>query len=197
MTHIQFPDVAQHVAAESEEALAHFRTQGVSMSERLALKGDKTTTGGSILGPSSSWYNEDGRAFALAEDLATCGNCKGSWRVGGTARHWMDEGAAMVKDLDRVYCPCGKNRVLASGSSPFFYSTDNDTAEAAQSTTLPRTHDEQFTLSDAAGNALADTYYTVRLASGELKHGVTDSSGRTDRYETDGSRSIYFYVGHR
>src|SRR5579864_1874467 len=90
-----------------------FRPQGVSMSERLALKDDKTTTGGSILGPSSSWYNEDGRAFALAEDLATCGNCKGSWRVGGTAHNWMDEGQAMVKDLDPVYCPCGKNRVLA------------------------------------------------------------------------------------
>ena len=123
------------------------------MMERLALKDDKTTTGSSILGPSSSWYNEDGRAFALAEDLATCGNCKRSWRVGGTAHNWMDEGQAMVEDLDPVYCPCGKHRAFAGGSSPFFYSNDS-ASEPAQASTPARTHDEQFTLRDGKGRPL-------------------------------------------
>mgnify|MGYP001053939001 CR=1 FL=1 len=67
--------------------------------ERLALKDGETTTGSSIPGPSSSRYNEDSRVFALAEDPATCGNCKGSWKVGGTAHNWIDEGQAMTKDF--------------------------------------------------------------------------------------------------
>lgn len=166
------------------------------MMERLALKDDKTTTGGSILGPSSAFYSEDGRAFALAEDLATCGNCKGSWPVGGTAHNWMDEGRAMVKDLDPVYCPCGKNRVLASGSSPFFYSNES-TSEPAQSSTPAHLYDQQFSLCDANGMPLADTYYTARLPSGSLVRGVTDAQGRTARHETSGAQSIQIYLGHK
>jgi len=61
------------------------------MSERLALKDDKQPPGGSILEPSSDRYNEDGRAFALAEDLAACGNCTGSWPIGGTARNLVEK----------------------------------------------------------------------------------------------------------
>ncbi|QCP49134.1 hypothetical protein FAZ95_08050 [Trinickia violacea] len=59
------------------------------------------------------------------------------------------------------------------------------------------TYDEQFTLTDAAGSALADTWYTVRLPSGELLHGVTDSSGKTARYATDGAHRLALYLGHR
>lgn len=158
------------------------------MMQRLALKNDKTTTGGSIVGPSSSWYNEDGRAFALAEDLATCGNCKGSWQVGDFARNWMDEGLATVKDLEPVYCPCGKNRVLASGSSPFFYS-EGDGNESAQPATSTQTYDEQFTLRDATIEPLAAPYYAIE-SRGLLPHGVADSLEHIERHETDGARGI-------
>jgi uncharacterized protein (DUF2345 family) len=108
----------------------------------------------------------------------------------------MDEGQAMVKDLDPVYCPCGKNRILASGSSPFFYSNDS-ASEPAQSSTPTRAYDEQFTLTDAAGKALPDTYYTVRMPSGSLVHGVTDAQGHTARHETSSSQSIRIYLGHK
>jgi hypothetical protein len=169
------------------------------MTTRLALKDDKTTTGGSILGPSSDFYNEDGRAFALAEDLATCGNCKGSWPIGGTAHNVMDEGRSFVKDLAPVYCPCGKNRVLASAESPFFYSDDESTAPAPKPATPQKAlaYDEQFTLYDGTGRVMPDTFYTVRLPTGELLHGVTDLNGRTERYTTKGAQAVSLYVGHR
>ncbi|MBN3812484.1 PAAR domain-containing protein [Paraburkholderia sp. Ac-20347] len=167
------------------------------MPTRLALKDDRITTGGSILGPGSDWFNEGGRAFALAEDKATCGNCKGMWPVGGTAHNVMDEGQSFVKDLAPVYCPCGKNRVLASGDSPFFYSenleSDSQTAAAA----IQPPHDEQFTLRDASGAPMGGTYYTVRLSTGEIEHGTTDEQGPTARYATERATSIHLYPGYR
>ncbi|MGF6367794.1 hypothetical protein OKW40_000544 [Paraburkholderia sp. RAU6.4a] len=57
--------------------------------------------------------------------------------------------------------------------------------------------DQRFTLTDAGGNALPDTYYTARLPSGELVHGITDLQGRTKRYRTEGARSIHLFIGHR
>lgn len=95
---------------------------------RLALKEDHTTTGGRVLGGSSDFYAEDGRPFALDGDKATCGNCKGLWPILGSAHDWMDKDCSMVKDLDPVHCPCGKNRVFASGSSPFDYETGGSEA---------------------------------------------------------------------
>ncbi|ADG19488.1 hypothetical protein BC1002_5563 [Paraburkholderia atlantica] len=59
------------------------------------------------------------------------------------------------------------------------------------------THDEQYTLKDGDGRIMRDTYYTVRLPSGSLVHGVTDGLGRTKRYKTNGAQSIYVYLGHR
>jgi uncharacterized protein (DUF2345 family) len=67
----------------------------------------------------------------------------------------------------------------------------------ADSDSQAGTYDEQFTLVDAKGTPLADTYYTVRHPSGTLTHGTTDSLGRTQRYETDGAQRIAVYVGHR
>jgi hypothetical protein len=60
-----------------------------------------------------------------------------------------------------------------------------------------RTHDEQYTLKDGDGRVMCNTYYTVRLPSGSLVHGVTDGSGRTKRYKTNGAQSIYIYLGHK
>lgn len=70
-------------------------------------------------------------------------------------------------------------------------------AGTTTSSTAQRNYDEQFTLYDRSGRALRDTYYTVRLPSGELRHGVTDSLGRTARYQTDGARRLALYLGHR
>ncbi|MBC8725654.1 DNA recombination protein RmuC [Paraburkholderia sp. 31.1] len=64
-------------------------------------------------------------------------------------------------------------------------------------TSKDRTHDEQYTLKDGDGRVMPDTYYTVRLPSGSLVHGVTDGLGRTKRYKTNGAQSIHIYLGHR
>jgi PAAR motif len=163
---------------------------------RLALKEDHTTTGGRVLGGSADQYAEDGRPFALDGDKATCGNCKGLWPILGSAHDWMDRGRSMVKDLDPVHCPCRKNRVFASGNSPFDYETGGS-SEPVQQSTPKQVYDEQFTLQDATGKALPYTYYTVQMPSGELRHGVTDSLGQTERYETEGAQRLMVLLGHR
>ena len=81
------------------------------MFDRLVADGDRTTTGGEVIGR-SDFYNEQGRMYARKENHATCGNCKGGWPIYGTASNWMDDGSPYVKDLDRVLCPCGRNFVL-------------------------------------------------------------------------------------
>jgi hypothetical protein len=58
-------------------------------------------------------------------------------------------------------------------------------------------HDEQSTLRDGKGRTLAETYETVRLPGGKLRHGATDSQGRTGRYETKATQSIRIYLDHK
>lgn len=146
---------------------------------RLALKEDLTSTGGRIMGGSSDFYAEDGRPFALDGDKATCGNCKGLWAVLGSARDCMDDGRSMVKDMDRVHCPCGKNRVFASGDSPFFYSS-GDADEPAQSGTPIQTYDEQVKV--RASRVSVEGYpYLIEQADGQTICGRVDSSGRLPR----------------
>jgi hypothetical protein len=133
---------------------------------RLALKEDHTTTGGRVLGGSSDQYAEDGRPFALDGDKATCGNCKGLWPLLGSAHDWMDQGRPMVKDLDPVHCPCGKNRVFASGNSPFDYETGGSSTSMEQSALL------QSTLADTP-DELEHYFEIVDAASGLPVEGMT------------------------
>jgi len=151
--------------------------------ERLALIDDWTSTGGRVMGASSTHYAEDGRRFALAEDKATCGNCKGLWPIAGTARDWIEDGRAMVKDLAPVYCPCGKNRIYASGNSPFLWFEAGDMAETVRSSTPAQTDDElerYFEIVDAASGAPVEGM-TYKLSSGghALVYEATLANGRT------------------
>ena len=168
------------------------------MFDRLVADYDRTTTGGVVIGR-SNYFNEEGKMYARKENHATCGNCKGGWPIYGTARDWMDEGFPLVKDMDRVLCPCGKNFVLAAGNSNAFYSESNGEAQNEKPIATPTiaTYDEQFMLRDAKGSPLANTYYTVRMPLGELRRGVTDMQGRTERYETTDAQSIRIYLGHK
>lgn len=181
----------------ARKRLLFFWAQGVTMFDRLVADGDCTTTGGAVIGR-SDFYNEEGKMYARKENKATCGNCKGAWPIHGTANNWMDNGLPYVKHMDRVLCPCENNFVLASGSSNSGYSDGKEKVQMEKPIMPPDTgvYDEQFILTDATGNALADTWYTVRLPSGGFLHGVTDSSGKTERCRTDVSHSINFYLGH-
>lgn len=150
---------------------------------RLALKEDHTTTGGRVLGGSADQYAEDGRPFALDGDGATCGNCKGVWPILGSARDWMDQGRSMVKDLDPVHCPCGKNRVFASGNSPFDYETGGS-SESVQPSTPKEIYDEQ--VEAHASRVPVEGYpYLIEQADGQTFCGRVDSSGRLPRIYGD------------
>jgi uncharacterized Zn-binding protein involved in type VI secretion len=146
---------------------------------RLALKEDHTTTGGRVLGGSADQYAEDGRPFALDGDKATCGNCKGLWPILGSAHDWMDQGRSMVKDLDPVHCPCGQNRVFASGNSPFDYETGGS-SEPIQQSAPKQTYDEQVKVRASRGS-LEGYPYLIEQADGQTICGRVDSSGLLPR----------------
>jgi uncharacterized Zn-binding protein involved in type VI secretion len=160
---------------------------------RLALKDDQTTTGGRVMGGSSDSYAEDGRPFALDGDKATCGNCKGLWPILGSAHDWMDQGRSMVKDLDPVHCPCGKNRVFASGNSPFDYETGGS-REPAHPITSTDIYDQQFRLRDVDGQPLANVQYRITTESGEIFTGTTDAAGKTQRIVTPQSSNLQLHA---
>lgn len=162
------------------------------MTNRLVAKGDLTTTQGRVLGGSSSWYASDGRTLARRHDLATCGICKGAFPILGTADTWLDGGLPTVKHLDRVLCPCGKNRVL-SGNWEFLFtgggapSSDGVTKASFVSGPLATPiFDEGFQLTDAdTGLPLPNQAYRLISESGVVIEGATDDSGRTQRIRTE------------
>jgi len=85
------------------------------MATMLAIKGNRTTTGGQVLEGDENFADENG---ALAKDggLASCGRCGHPGPMLGTAQGWGLTGAtAAVKDNDIVACQCsrGVNRVIA------------------------------------------------------------------------------------
>ena len=161
---------------------------------------DPTTTGGSVIALSSTMF-DDGNRLALHGDDATCGNCKGAYKIFATGEGMSEQRRNVVLDGDSVLCPCGNNKVLIGSNPGVFltptagYSAPRKSVESA--TTHETIHDEQFILTDGAGDPLPKTYYTIHLSTGEMKHGITDSQGRTARYETNGARNVSVHLGHK
>ncbi|WP_175152549.1 hypothetical protein [Paraburkholderia ultramafica] len=124
-------------------------------------------------------------------------------RISDYLRGW-DEilGAKEAIDGDIVLCKCERHpRIVSVYARSCTYI---DSASGAPAAATPAAlasaqstgYDEQFTLRDANGSPLADTYYTL-ASHGTLIHGVTDSYGRTARHETDGAQAVRVYLGHR
>jgi hypothetical protein len=67
---------------------------------------------------------------------------------------------------------------------------------AGVSSSIRHEYDEQFLLLDGGGRPLAGTYYTAKLASGELFHGETDDEGKTQRFYTTDAHHIEIQLGH-
>jgi len=84
------------------------------MATMLAVKGNRTTTGGEVLDADDFFSDENG---GLAKDggLASCGRCGHPGPMLGTAKNWGLTSTAAVKDGDIVACQCprGENRVIA------------------------------------------------------------------------------------
>lgn len=89
------------------------------MGKRIALVGDKTTTGGSII----SGLNQVicmGKKVALVGDKATCPACEqGVGTIIEGASNTMFFGKAVVYDGCRVACGCPNNRIMATQSHMF------------------------------------------------------------------------------
>ena len=57
--------------------------------------------------------------------------------------------------------------------------------------------DEQVVLHDGEGKVLPNTLYTLKKASGEIFHGVTDEKGLTQRLYSESKEDFHIYLGHR
>jgi len=101
------------------------------MRKALICEGDRTTTGGIVLKGSAHGMKDDGRTFALYGDGATCGKCEGIFRIFGTATERRYDGRPGVIAGDRVLCPCGQNRVMASPNAGCFYEDSGGVGAAA------------------------------------------------------------------
>jgi hypothetical protein len=78
----------------------------------------------------SSTFHDDGKKIALSGDEATCGNCKGAFKIYGTGQGISEKGRDAVLDGDPVLCPCGKNRVIVGDNPGIFLTTDEGSAVA-------------------------------------------------------------------
>ncbi|WP_321789770.1 PAAR domain-containing protein [Burkholderia pyrrocinia] len=174
------------------------------MFERLVVQGSRTTTGGHVIDGSAYLFDEQGRRFAVDHDGASCGVCEGVFPISGSVDSWLDNGKAMVKDMDLVLCPCGSNRVLADPSTTVFHSDEGDAHGAAQAISHPTVkhapcvdHDEQFTLLDNARRPLANVRYRIVTDTGQIFTGITDTAGQTSRIVTDAAASLKIHTkGH-
>lgn len=86
------------------------------MSLALVRHGDRTTTGGLVIAPSSTMF-DDGKPIALHGDEATCGNCKGAFKILVTGDGVPENERVAVIHGDKVLCPCGENRVIAGSDA--------------------------------------------------------------------------------
>lgn len=149
------------------------------MFDRLVADGDRTTTGGFVIAR-SSMYNEEGKQYARKENHATCGNCKGKWPIYGTATDWTDDGVPMVKDRDKVLCPCGKNFVLAAANSSVGYSVDCSDEPDARPATNTANHWIAFRLNEHSN--CTGLRCVAHFTDGSKEYGTFDA-GNTARFE--------------
>lgn len=89
------------------------------MRRAMVRHGDPTTTGGFVMAYSSGMF-DDGKRIAVHGEEATCGNCKGSFKIFGTGTDTTDNGRPTVLHSDPVMCPCGKNKAIAGGDAGCF-----------------------------------------------------------------------------
>lgn len=160
--------------------------------------------------PCGAIEGEDGkrRRLAFIGDKAYCPACDSfgqiTYGAGVSGEHRLIDqengGRHQAVGGDIVSCKCSDHPRIISVYGRSWMIHDQGEEKPAQAARAPvqiLTYDQQFTVTDAAGKALAKTWYTVRMPSGDLLHGVTDSSGKTARYKTDSAQRLALYLGHR
>jgi uncharacterized Zn-binding protein involved in type VI secretion len=172
------------------------------------------------------WIREGDKAACggrVVEGLSTCKSYGGPISFQG-AQIACQKNCVIAEGFSHFTLPNGRSRVIhgmiSSGGCPL-HSTINDIDgvgnegqdtipvafiqghdgqwvgnTAVVSSSIRQEYDEQFMLIGGDGRPLGATYYTAKLASGELLHGETDNQGRTQRFCTAGSQHIEIHLGH-
>jgi hypothetical protein len=144
---------------------------------------------------------DNGRTFALYGDEATCGNCKGAFKIVGTATGRCYDGRPGVIEGDLVLCPCGRNRVLAGANPGCFYEDDGSSAGASSAVQFTIATDASFATYDekvraAASGVTLDGYpYYIETADGRTFSGCVEANGGLPRIETDAADAYTVYWG--
>jgi hypothetical protein len=170
------------------------------MRKAAVRHGDPTTTRGFVIAVTSTIY-DDGKQVALSGDEATCGTCKGAFKILGTGRGMSEKGRVIVLDGNLVLCPCKRNRVIVGANPGIFLEASGD-ATGARDTYAPGAPDQPaqatqhtrwFLVSDSVtGEPLTNRAFVADI--GGMRH-----SGRTDglgyaMIKTDGAQSVEIHI---
>jgi hypothetical protein len=171
------------------------------MRKAAVRHGDPTTTRGFVTAYSST-IHDGGKKIALSGDEATCGNCKGLFKMFGTGKGISQKARSIVVDGDLVLCPCGKNRVIV-GSNPRIFVHTNAGSAVTSSARAAVTAESSFLPTDmfdeqvrAAASIALDGYpYFVEMVDGRTSAGRVDASGKLPRIVTDDANEYIVYWG--
>jgi uncharacterized Zn-binding protein involved in type VI secretion len=176
------------------------------MSKAAVRNGDPTTTRGFVVAYSSTLF-DDGKHVALSGDEATCGNCKGAWKIHGTGRGMSENGRNVVVNGDLVLCPCKKNRVIVGSNPGIFLECDDDFGPATRTGVAPNSNgaandnaafDRHFQFVDETGDPVDGILVHLIDVNGRARVVATDGSGRTPILSgSDGQRIGVCVTGGR
>jgi len=174
------------------------------MTQHPIRLGDYTSHGGQVVS-ATGMQDVYGKPQAVVGDQCTCpipghGPCviaEGAPEItfNGKPTAWQGHrtscGATLISSLAAVFRdPC-------SGAEGNLGRGEEAASAASQAAQQAKQYDEQFVLKDASGTPMPDTYYTVKMPTGELRQGVTDADGKTERIVTDGAQPLDVFLGHR
>jgi uncharacterized Zn-binding protein involved in type VI secretion len=172
------------------------------------------------------WIREGDKAACggkVVEGLNTCTGRGIPYSFQG-ARMACPKNCVIIEGFTRSLLANGRNRVIhgmmTSSGCPL-YSTLNDIDgvgnesgdavalgfiqdhsgqwvgnTAGVTSSVRQGYDEQFLLLGGDARPLVSTYYTAKLASGELVHGETNDEGKTQRFYTTGAHHVEIHLGH-
>ncbi|HWT38763.1 MAG TPA: PAAR domain-containing protein [Paraburkholderia sp.] len=173
------------------------------MRKALVRNGDPTTTGGVVFAFTSN-RSDGAKPIALHGEEATCGICKGMFKIFGTCVTATYRGRASVFDGDLVLCPCGQNRVKAgSDASCFAESTDSPASgggalsvdsDAFDSRT-GGVYDEQLRVTGVADAQLEGYPFLIETQDGAAIAGRVDAARLLPRISTNGPANFTVYWG--
>ncbi|WP_211462418.1 PAAR domain-containing protein [Collimonas silvisoli] len=157
----------------------------------VVVIGDKTSHGGVVLTGDNTTL-ENGIGMARVGDEVYCPRCKPHIHkiIQGSSNCPTPNGQSIALHNDETSC----GATLIAAGAPNINAAISFLTRLEKSET--QKYDEQFLVADDEGNTLADMPYTVKLASGELVHGVTDDEGKTERFFTDDAQKLEIHLGH-